>query len=136
MVFVGKGENVCVFCEKAAKSDSAQFFGTSGTVFAVKDSFPVTELHILVIPYRHIDTVFDMSGQETADAWQLVKTVRKMLLGQDSSIVGFNVGVNCGASAGQTVPHAHIHVIPRRAGDAHDPAGGVRGAVPGMRRYR
>jgi len=101
---------------------------------AVFDGFPVAEGHTLVVPKRHVASLFDLSDDEQAALWRLVSSVRaKLVAGLKPD--GFNVGVNDGVAAGQTVMHAHIHVIPRRSGDVADPRGGVRWVVPGKAAY-
>jgi diadenosine tetraphosphate (Ap4A) HIT family hydrolase len=101
---------------------------------AFPDAFPVTEGHTLVVPKRHISSLFDLSEEEQAAIWRLVAQVRQKLL-WEMKPDGFNVGVNDGQAAGQTVMHAHVHVIPRRAGDVADPRGGVRWIVPAKAQY-
>ena len=101
---------------------------------AFPDAFPVTEGHTLVIPKRHVASLFDLPDEEQTAVWRLVAQVR----GNLESVLrpdGFTVGVNDGPAAGQTVPHAHVHVIPRRAGDVADPRGGVRWVVPAKAPY-
>jgi diadenosine tetraphosphate (Ap4A) HIT family hydrolase len=93
------------------------------------DAFPVTEGHTLIVPIRHVASVFHLSDEEQAAVWKLVAQVRAKLTAQLKPD-GFNVGVNDGAAAGQTVMHAHVHVIPRRKGDVADPRGGVRWIMP------
>lgn len=98
------------------------------------DGYPITEGHALVIPQRHVASIFDLSATEQAGLWRLVSQVRDELrakFGPDA----FNIGINDGIAAGQTVPHAHIHVIPRRNGDVADPRGGVRWIIPGKAKY-
>lgn len=105
------------------------------SVWAVKDRYPVSEGHLLVIPKRHSDDWFGMSPDEKQDADVLIDHLRSTLLASDGTITGFNIGMNCGVSAGQTLFHAHIHLIPRRDGDTADPTGGVRGVIPGKMSY-
>ncbi len=101
---------------------------------AVRDGFPVTPGHTLIIPRRHIETYFDASAEEKAALWALVEEI-KTELDAEFSPDGYNVGFNAGAAAGQTVMHLHIHVIPRRSGDTPDPRGGVRGVIPSKQNY-
>lgn len=107
----------------------------NGTVVAVEDKFPVSKGHLLVIPRRHANDYFDMTGLERQNADELIRVLRNRLAESDSSVVGFNVGANCGQAAGQTVLHAHIHLIPRRVGDTKSPRGGVRGVIPARMDY-
>jgi len=101
-----------------------------GSVFAVKDKYPVTDGHLLVITRRHSEDFFSMTPQERRDADELLLQLRAQILQRDKAVSGFNVGANCGIVAGQKVMHAHIHLIPRRERDMQEPTGGVRGAVP------
>ena len=101
----------------------------------IKDEHPVTKSHVLVIPKRHTSDYFDLGNAETRACHRLVTEARARLLREDTSILGFNVGINSGAVAGQTVMHCHIHLIPRRAGDNPNPRGGVRCVIPGKADY-
>ncbi len=105
------------------------------TVYALADRYPVSRGHTLVIPRRHTPDYFSMTSEERRDAEDLIFRLRERLLAADASIEGFNVGMNCGEVAGQTVPHAHIHLIPRRRGDTPHPRGGVRGVIPDRMSY-
>jgi diadenosine tetraphosphate (Ap4A) HIT family hydrolase/5-methylcytosine-specific restriction endonuclease McrA len=102
----------------------------NGLAMVLSDAFPVSEGHSLVIPKRHTPDYFDLGTAEIRASQQLIAETRAVLLERDPSIVGFNIGVNCGEAAGQTVMHCHIHVIPRRQGDSANPRGGVRGVIP------
>ena len=82
-----------------------------------------------MIPLKHVASLFELSATEQADLWQLVASVREQLQGEFNPD-GFNVGLNDGTAAGQTVMHAHIHVVPRYVGDVADPRGGVRWIIP------
>jgi len=122
----------CVFCsDEIIKRKVAEY----GAVFAVEDKFPVTKGHLLVIPRRHVADYFSMSEVERSDATELIRVLKNELEADGSEISGFNVGMNCGVDAGQSVLHAHIHLIPRRKGDVSNPKGGVRGCVPGKMGY-
>ena len=101
----------------------------------VSDKYPVTDRHVLVIPKRHTSDYFDLGTAETRACHRLVSEARAHLLEHDTSILGFNVGINSGMVAGQTVMHCHIHLIPRRAGDSPNPRGGVRCVIPGKADY-
>lgn len=122
----------CIFCSGEIKS---RIVVQHGSVFAVVDKFPVTQGHMLIIPFRHTEDYFSMISQEKCDAEELLKILRNKALDGDKTITGFNVGMNCGADAGQTVMHAHIHLIPRRRGDVENPRGGVRHLIPGKGSY-
>lgn len=117
----------CPFCGDEIEG---RRIAQEGTVFAVRDKYPVTPLHTLVLPARHVADYFDLNPEERDDADRLLRTLREAIRKEDSSVTGFNVGINCGASAGQTIMHVHIHLIPRRDGDIANPRGGVRGVIP------
>lgn len=102
--------------------------------FAVYDAYPVNPGHILVIPKRHVANYFDLSWNEQADCWQLLNRIQE-LLKNDYGYEAFNVGINVGETAGQTISHAHIHLILRVTGDVQNPRGGVRGVVPEEKEY-
>ena len=101
---------------------------------AFKDPFPVNPGHTLVVPRRHVDGLFELSVEEQAALWRLLPEVKQRLDARHSP-AGYNIGVNVGAAAGQTVGHVHIHLIPRYAGDVEDPRGGVRWVVPARAAY-
>jgi len=101
---------------------------------ALQDAFPVTEGHTLVIPKRHVASLFNLNADEQAALWQLAAEVRSKLV-EEFHPAGFNVGVNDGRAAGQTVMHAHIHVIPRYVGDTAHPKGGIRQIIPKKAKY-
>lgn len=125
-------DNHCEFCEKNNNSD---WVLEKETVYAIYDQYPVTEGHLLVIPKRHIGNYFDMNAEERMDTDKLLFELREMIEEKDPSVNGFNIGMNCGQSAGQTIMHAHVHLIPRRDGDSKDPRGGVRGVIPERKIY-
>ena len=106
----------------------------SGFAVAFLDGFPVTPGHMLVVPKRHVASRFDLPDEEQSPLWRLVAQVRGKLM-SELQADGFNVGVNDGPAAGQTVMHAHVHVIPRRTGDVADPRGGVRWVLPSKAKY-
>ena len=114
----------CIFCRP-----EREILAESGHALAFFDSFPVSRGHALIVPKRHVVTIFDLSDAEYADCFRLVLPLKEVLLARFAPD-GYNVGVNCGAAAGQSVWHAHIHVIPRYRGDVPNPRGGVRGVIP------
>ena len=121
----------CPFCSRIASGGSP----VSGfSVVALPDAFPLNPGHTLVVPRRHVADLFDLSPGEQADVWRLVAEV-KADLQRERKPDAFNVGVNVGAAAGQTVDHAHVHVIPRFRGDVADPRGGVRWVIPARAAY-
>lgn len=108
---------------------------SNALAYAVRDGFPVTEAHTLVIPKRHVEDYFGLSDEEVMACNQLLKELRLSILTQDQLVDGFNIGMNAGAVAGQTIFHCHIHLIPRRKGDVDNPRGGVRHTIPGKGFY-
>jgi diadenosine tetraphosphate (Ap4A) HIT family hydrolase len=121
----------CPFCDRIAKQ---RVSAESESAVAFPDGYPLAHHHTLVVPKRHVTSVFDLSETERADLWQLVAEVRNRLTGE-ASAVDFTIGINDGVAAGQTIEHAHVHVIPRREGDVPDPRGGVRWVIPGKADY-
>jgi diadenosine tetraphosphate (Ap4A) HIT family hydrolase len=99
------------------------------------DAYPVTKGHALVIPKRHVEDYFSLTRDELLACDELLHALRLDAMAQDDAIQGFNIGMNAGAVAGQTVFHCHIHLIPRRPGDVENPRGGVRHLIPGKGHY-
>jgi diadenosine tetraphosphate (Ap4A) HIT family hydrolase/5-methylcytosine-specific restriction endonuclease McrA len=126
------GDSDCIFCSGI----DDRVFAENRLAVAIRDGYPVSELHTLVIPRRHVPSFMDLGGAEIRACHDLVKQVSDEIQNEDQTVTGFNVGVNVGEDAGQTVFHCHIHVIPRRRGDVEDPVGGVRNLMPGRGRYR
>ncbi len=102
--------------------------------YADYDSYPVNPGHCLIILRRHIAEYFEATAEEKAAIWALVDKM-KPIIDEEFNPDGYNVGVNIGKSAGQSVPHVHIHMIPRYQGDMEDPRGGVRGVIPHKQKY-
>ena len=102
--------------------------------FAIYDGFPVSKGHVLVIPKRVVAEIFDLNDEEYSSCFSLVKDVKK-ILEEKFNPDGFNIGINNGEKAGQTIFHAHIHVIPRYSGDVDNPRGGIRHVIPGKGDY-
>ena len=103
--------------------------------YAVRDGFPVTKMHSIIIPKRHIKDYFDLNKDELLACDHLIRSLKEEINNLDSSVNGFNIGMNAGESAGQTIFHCHIHLIPRRTGDVDNPRGGVRHTIPGKGDY-
>jgi diadenosine tetraphosphate (Ap4A) HIT family hydrolase len=121
----------CLFCNISKE----RIILENDLAYAIHDGFPVTEMHSLIIPKRHIYDYFDLTKDELFACDQLIKSLKESILISDSSITGFNIGMNSGESAGQTIFHCHIHLIPRRSGDVVNPRGGVRNIIPGKGSY-
>ena len=120
----------CAFCTLP----SARVIDENATAMAIRDGYPVSPGHTLLIPKRHTGSFFDLSEQERADLLALLDRAKRVL---DAELQpqGYNIGINDGAAAGQTVPHLHVHLIPRFEGDLPDPRGGVRWVMPAKAKY-
>ena len=103
--------------------------------FAVRDGYPVTALHTLIIPKRHILSFFELNQSEQDGLFSFLDKQKKLILKEDPSVSAFNIGINDGPEAGRSVDHLHIHLIPRRKGDMENPRGGVRGVIPEKQKY-
>ena len=119
----------CIFCHL-----TREIIAESPLALGFFDSFPVSRGHALVVPRRHVATIWDMTDEEYAESFLLVRKVKDVLHARFGA-EAFNVGVNCGEVAGQSVWHAHIHVIPRYPGDVASPRGGVRNVIPSKGQY-
>ncbi len=114
--------------------DSDRVWMKNDIGFVLWDAFPVSEGHALVLPKQHAASLYELSSEQQAAMWELVAEVRQRL--QDELHPdAFNIGLNDGVAAGQTIVHVHIHVIPRYTGDREDPKGGVRWIIPEKARY-
>jgi diadenosine tetraphosphate (Ap4A) HIT family hydrolase/5-methylcytosine-specific restriction endonuclease McrA len=122
----------CAFCTSELMSKAIE---RNGSVLAIMDKYPVTPGHLLVIPIRHTPDWFSMTESERLDADKLIRVLQARIKAEDKRVEGFNIGSNCGDVAGQTIAHAHVHLVPRRSGDVADPRGGVRGVIPEKRIY-
>jgi diadenosine tetraphosphate (Ap4A) HIT family hydrolase len=120
----------CVFCTL----DPGRIVAGNAAAFVIRDGFPISPGHTLVIPRRHFGSFFEASAEERQAMLELLDA-QKLLLDREYSPAGYNIGINDGPAAGQTVPHLHIHLIPRYAGDLPDPRGGVRWILPAKARY-
>lgn len=120
----------CPFCNAAP----SRILHASALALALTDSYPVSPGHALIVPRRHIASLFDASDDERREMLALLDQARATILRRHDA-GGFNIGVNDGAVAGQTVPHLHIHLIPRYRGDVDDPRGGVRWILPARADY-
>ena len=124
-------EGGCLFCQ----IDPNLLIGENELCYARKDGFPVTEFHTLVIPKRHIANYFDLHQPEINAIHQMLEKIKREIEERDDSVTGFNIGVNAGEDAGQSIFHVHVHLIPRRKGDVENPRGGVRGVIPNKQKY-
>lgn len=123
---------MCVFCDYIERKDKIAY--ENELAFAIYDAFPVNKGHMLILPKRHVESYFDLSADEKSAIQRLLVQSREhinKLYHPD----GYNIGVNDGAYAGQTILHCHIHMIPRYKGDINDPQGGIRGVIPSKQKY-
>lgn len=123
-------ENDCPFCDLPADRTWIE----QDLALATPDQYPAADGHTLILPRRHVESVFELDREEQAALWSLVGIVREALADRYRPD-GFTVGINDGIAAGQTIAHAHVHVIPRHLGDVPDPTGGLRGILPHKARY-
>jgi diadenosine tetraphosphate (Ap4A) HIT family hydrolase len=120
----------CPFCTLPPE----QIIDSNDLVLVIRDGYPVSPGHTLLIPKRHIDSWFEITQAEQQALLDLLAKAKKVL---ETEFMpdGYNIGINDGPSAGQTVPHLHMHLIPRYKGDQEDPRGGVRWVMPGKAKY-
>ena len=122
----------CLFCEV----ERLQIVAQNEEAYTIRDRYPVTKLHSLIVPKRHVLSYFDLDESEIVACTEILRATRDEIVATDNSVSGFNIAINNGADAGQSVPHCHIHLIPRRKGDVDEPRGGLRRMVPGKGDYR
>ena len=123
----------CIFCNKT----NCKVISSTKHFFIIRDTaYPVTKHHTLIITNRHVDDYFDLNKEEINDLDKILKNQKRELKQLDKDISAFNIGVNIGRDAGQSIMHCHIHLIPRRKGDVKDPRGGVRGVIPEKQKYK
>jgi len=120
----------CPFCSLTAE----RVVQDSEHAVVIRDGFPVSPGHTLIIVKRHVASIFEVTDAERIDLMSLLAAARDDLDRQFHP-AGYNIGINDGATAGQTVPHLHIHLIPRYPGDRDDPRGGVRWVLPDKAAY-
>ena len=127
-------EDGCLFCD-AQTLNRQRIVEENALAYATRDAFPVTEHHTLIIPKRHVMDYFGLTQAEINAIHQLIRSQRKVIDDLDSTVEGYNIGMNCGEIAGQSVWHCHVHFIPRRKGDVEHPKGGVRHVIPWKGNY-
>ena len=118
----------CVFCQMK------DYILENELAYAIYDKYPVGKGHMLFIPKRHVKDFFDITKEEREAIFELIDEGKK-LLDKKYSPDSYNVGINCGEHAGQTIMHVNVHLIPRYIGDMKDPTGGVRGVIPEKMKY-
>ena len=124
--------NPCIFCK--LRTEELQF--ENQLAYSSRDSYPVSELHSLIVPKRHVETYFELTNEEIQACNDLILKTKDNILHQDPSVKGFNLGTNAGKVSGQSIMHCHIHIIPRREGDVENPQGGVRSVIPKKQHYK
>ena len=122
--------NPCLFCTDA-KGVSLQ----NDLAYSARDSFAVSPGHTVIVPRRHVAEFFDLTPEEVTACMELINK-EKMLIDKEFAPDGYNIGVNIGPAAGQSIFHVHIHIIPRYKGDVENPQGGVRHVIPKKAHYR
>jgi diadenosine tetraphosphate (Ap4A) HIT family hydrolase len=122
----------CVFCNREGY---AEFPSELKNAKVVEDKYPVSRYHLLIVPNRHVQKYDDLNEIEILEIHKLAKVSQRWIKSQDKTVTGFNLGFNLGADAGQTIPHVHFHIIPRRQGDVENPLGGIRGVIPSKKKY-
>ena len=127
--------NECLFCRVQNENHKKEIVYENKLFFATRDSYPVTELHTLVIPKRHVASYFDLTIDEANILQEILTQQRNEIIELDSTVSAFNIGINDGKDAGQSIYHLHVHLIPRRDGDIQNPQGGVRGVIPTKQKY-
>jgi diadenosine tetraphosphate (Ap4A) HIT family hydrolase len=120
----------CLFCYLP----QVRVIDQNETAFTIRDGFPVSPGHTLIISKRHVASFFDLSSLERGDILELLDRA-KFVIDSEFKPQAYNIGVNDGASAGQTIPHLHVHLIPRFDADVLDPRGGVRFVIPSKAKY-
>jgi diadenosine tetraphosphate (Ap4A) HIT family hydrolase len=123
--------NPCLFC--VIKKD--EILDENEFAYATFDSYPVSNQHCLIVPKRHIKDYFELIEKEIIGCDQLIKKIKSQIEKNDKLVKGFNIGVNSGKVAGQSIMHCHIHLIPRREGDVENSQGGVRGVISSKQHY-
>jgi diadenosine tetraphosphate (Ap4A) HIT family hydrolase/5-methylcytosine-specific restriction endonuclease McrA len=121
----------CIFCSL----EESRIIHQDDYVIVIKDKYPVTTGHTLIIPKRHVSKALDLTDIEMLSIFHMSKKITQELQNEDLKITGFNLGFNVGQDAGQTVFHVHFHIIPRRNGDVSEPTGGIRNIIPGKGKY-
>ena len=123
--------NPCIFCN--FKKEELQF--ENQLAYSSLDSYPVSKFHSLIVPKRHVQDYFDLSSDEVQACHELILKTQEKILKEDTTVKGFNIGTNAGKTAGQSIMHCHIHLIPRREGDVENPQGGVRSVIGSKQHY-
>lgn len=127
----------CLFCDRCDRKMHT-IIAENAHAYARWDNFPVSEGHVEIVPIRHVESFFDLTNIEVIAMYNLAKVVRKKLVARyDTHRLpdGYTIGINEGSSAGRTIHHVHLHIIPRYWGDVPNPRGGIRNIIPGKGDY-
>ena len=124
--------NPCLFCN----IKDTGLTDENALSYASYDTYPVSNLHCLIIPKRHVKDYFELTNDEVIACTKLIKKIKNEILLKDPLVKGFNIGTNIGKISGQSILHCHIHLIPRREGDVENPQGGVRSVIPSKQHYK
>lgn len=124
----------CVFCQMVEKKKEVEIVAQFEHCFVIKDQYPVSPGHLLIIPYQHTNNWFTSENVVKGEIIDVLDKMKK-LIDDEYHPDGYNIGMNCGKAAGQTVMHLHVHLIPRFGGDMDNPKGGVRGVIPFKQKY-
>ena len=130
MIYLVDDNLKCIFCN----IDNSRIVLESSLAYAIYDGFPVNKGHMLIISKQHFNNYFEADKKTKDELWNLIDKCKE-ILDIKYNPDGYNVGINCNESAGQTVMHLHIHLIPRYKGDIENPRGGVRGVIPDNQSY-
>lgn len=125
----------CLFCKVQEAMYEKEIVFENDFFYATRDSYPVTKLHTLIIPKRHFQSYFDMNIDEIKSINSILNNQKNEIKKLDPEVTAFNIGINDGKDAGQSIYHLHVHLIPRRKGDIENPRGGVRGVIPAKQKY-
>ena len=124
--------NPCLFCNSEASGIAYE----NELAYASYDTYPVSNLHCLIIPKRHFADFFDLNNAELIACNDIIKIIKKEIIKKDKTVKAFNIGTNAGKISGQSIMHCHIHLIPRRDGDVENPQGGVRSVIAKNQHYK
>ena len=124
--------NPCLFCNSKTSGVAHE----NELAYASYDTYPVSNLHCLIIPKRHLSDYFDLTNDELIACNDLINKITIEITAKDKTVKAFNIGTNAGKISGQSIMHCHIHIIPRRDGDVENPQGGVRSVIPKNQYYK
>jgi len=124
----------CIFCKIPQNENDSRIISKFKYCYVIKDEYPVSKGHLLIIPFHHTENWFTTSKEVHLEIIDILVHM-KAKLDIEYKPQGYNIGMNCGEAAGQTVMHLHVHLIPRYAGDMENPKGGVRGVIPSKQKY-